>query len=175
MNAQLEEPWDPEPIEVHVLAWPDDEELRCKLAHEGLPRLLVIEATAAPPPAWDELEDWYREGSATADVLARRHTVQVRAARRARQPVLQGDILRVGQRWAAIPPSRLPLVSLLLARLGAVVRPAELAEAVTAGGGSSDAAAVRAALHRLSKSFADVGLRLHSVRGRGSLLDLVAD
>ena len=175
MHAQLEEPWDPEPIEVHVLAWPDDEELRSKLAHEGLPRLLVIEATASPPAAGGELEDWYREGAAIADVLARRDTGQARAARRARQPVLEGDILRVGQRWAAIPPSRVPLVALLLERLGAVVGPTELAEAVTAGGGSSDAVAVKAALHRLSKSFADVGLRLHSVRGRGSLLALVAD
>ena len=75
----------------------------------------------------------------TADVLARRDTVQARAARRAREPVLDGSVLRVGPQWVAIPPARVPVVALLLTRRGEVVRPAELVAAVAAGGGSSDA------------------------------------
>ena len=172
MREAFEEPWEPEPIEVHILAWPEDEEQRRKLADERMPRLLRIEAGASPPELWDELEDWYREGSSTADVLARRDTVQVRASRRAREPVLDGSVLRVGRQWVAIPPARVPVVALLLSRRGEVVRPDELVAAVTAGGGSSDATAVRAVLHRLAKAFATVGLQLHSVRGRGSLLEV---
>ena len=103
VREAFEEPWEPEPIEVHILAWPEDEEQRRKLADERMPRLLRIEAGASPPELWDELEDWYREGSSTADVLARRDTVQVRAARRAREPVLDGSVLRVGRHWVAIP------------------------------------------------------------------------
>ena len=139
MREAFEEPWEPEPIEVHILAWPEDEEQRRKLADERMPRLLRIEAGASPPELWDELEDWYREGSSTADVLARRDTVQVRAARRAREPVLDGSVLRVGRHWVAIPPARVPVVALLLSRRGEVVRPDELVAAVAAGGGSSDA------------------------------------
>ena len=172
MREAFEEPWEPEPIEVHILAWPEDEEQRHKLADERMPRLLRIEAGASPPVLWDELEDWYRDGSPTADVLARRDTVQARASRRAREPVLDGSVLRVGQQWVAIPPARVPVVALLLSRRGEVVRPAELTEAVVAGGGSSDATAVRAVLHRLAKALATVDLQLHSVRGRGSLLEV---
>jgi DNA-binding winged helix-turn-helix (wHTH) protein len=85
--------------------------------------------------------------------------------------VLDGNVLRVGRDWVAIPPSRVPLVALLLERRGEVVRRAELVAALAAGGGSSDASAVRAALHRMASVFATVGLQLHSVRGRGSLLE----
>jgi hypothetical protein len=172
VRKAFEEPLDPEPIEVHVLAWPEDEEQRRKLADERMPRLLRIGAGASPPELWDELEDWYRDGSSTADVLARRDTVQVRASRRAREPVLDGNVLRVGQLWVAIPPARVPVVALLLSRRGEVVHPAELAAAVAAGGLSAEATAVRAVLHRLTKAFAAVGLQLHSVRGRGSLLEV---
>jgi len=172
VNEPFEGPWEPEPIEVHVLAWPEHEEQRRKLAADRVPRLLRVEAGAAPPELWDELEDWYREGAPTVDVLARRDTVQVRAERGAREPVLDGSVLRVGQQWVAIPPARVPLVALLLERRGEVVRPAEVVDAVVAGGGSSDATAVRAVLHRLAKAFATVGLQLHSVRGRGSLLEV---
>ena len=118
VREAFEEPWEPEPIEVHILAWPEDEEQRRKLADERMPRLLRIEAGASPPELWDELEDWYREGSSTADVLARRDTVQVRASRRAREPVLDGSVLRVGQQWVAIPPARVPVVALLLSPPG---------------------------------------------------------
>jgi hypothetical protein len=171
VNALLEDPWEPEPIEVHVLHWPADESQRLLLAAEGSPRLLLVASGAEPPRLLDELEDWDRAGASTADVLARRDTLLARAAGRCREPVLDRDILRVGTRWVAIPSTRVPVVALLLARCGEVVRPGELAAAVAAGGGSSDAAAVRAVLHRLSKSFASVGLRLHSVRGRGLLLE----
>ena len=84
--------------------WPEDEEQRRKLADERMPRLLRIEAGASPP----ELSTSSRTGIGRfvhRGALARRDTVQVRASRRAREPVLDGSVLRVGQQWVAVPPA----------------------------------------------------------------------
>jgi hypothetical protein len=42
-----------------------------------------------------------------------------------------------------------------------------------AGGGSGDAVALKAALTRLGRRIAPLGLRLHTIPGRGSLLEIL--
>jgi DNA-binding winged helix-turn-helix (wHTH) protein len=73
--------------------------------------------------------------------------------------------------WVAIPSAQLPVVQLLVTRVRDLVRRDELVSVYEAAGGSPNPIAVKAMFGRLVKRFAEVGLVLHSVRGRGYLLD----
>ena len=55
--------------------------------------------------------------------------------------------------------------------MGSVVRKDELVAAAASAGGSSHADAVKAAMARLGRRLAPLGLVLRSVRGRGYLLE----
>jgi hypothetical protein len=68
-------------IDVPLIEWPAAEALRERLAAEGRPRLLVVDAESAPPTCLDELEDWVRHPVDTMDVVARTATLRRRAAR----------------------------------------------------------------------------------------------
>lgn len=83
----------------------------------------------------------------------------------------ESGLLRVAGRWVAIPDTQLPVVDLLLRRLGSVVRTEELLEAHRDGGGSGTAASMRPLVHRLRRRFDAVGLTLHVVRGRGVMVE----
>ena len=159
-------------VEVHVVGWPEAEDLRQKLADAGEPRLLLVRSDCPPPRAVDALEDWVREPADVIEVLARMQTLRSRVAERGRGPRLDGGILRVGDRWIAIPDAQRPIVAVLVGRLGTIVRTQELAAIYAAHGGSRDPIAFKAVLYRLSKKVASVGLRLHNLRSKGSLLEL---
>ena len=159
-------------VEVHVVSWPEAEDLRQKLADAGEPRLLLVRSDCAPPQAVDALEDWVREPANVVEVLARMQTLRARMAERARGPRFDGGILRVGDRWLAIPEAQRPIVAVLIGRLGTIVRTKELASIYAAHGGSNDPVAFKAVMYRLSKRLAPIGLRLHNLRGKGSLLEL---
>ncbi len=62
------------------------------------------------------------------------------------------------------------MAGLLVERFGQVARQEELTEAAGAAGASQHDDAVKAAMGRLAKRLAPLGLELGSIRGRGYLL-----
>jgi hypothetical protein len=158
--------------DIELLRWPADEEQRNQLAADGVPRLLLLADDAPPPRSLDLLEDWVRLPLDHDELLARRSALGRRATCSTHGPVVDGDgLLWWGDRWVAIPAAQLPIVELLVSRVRDLVRRDELVSAYVATGGSPNPIAVKAMLGRLVKRFAQVGLLLHSVRGRGYLLD----
>ncbi|MGE3619923.1 MAG: helix-turn-helix domain-containing protein [Acidimicrobiia bacterium] len=90
----------------------------------------------------------------------------------ARPTLDEAGLLRYDGRWIAIPDAQLPVVRLLLANAGRVVRTEEIADAYASAGGSPRSGSVRAVTFRLGKRLRAVGLRLHTVRNRGILLEV---
>jgi DNA-binding response OmpR family regulator len=87
-------------------------------------------------------------------------------------PVLDEDgLLRHDGRWVSISDAQIPLVELLVRNIGRLVTSAEIRRAYTGAGGSGTATSLRSVVHRLGRRVAEVGLRLHVVRGRGVILD----
>src|SRR6188472_1930581 len=63
---------------IALVRWPAEAVRRNELAAAGRPRLLLLEPGAAPPLAWDHLEDWTRLPADPADVEARIATLMLR-------------------------------------------------------------------------------------------------
>ena len=86
-------------------------------------------------------------------------------------PQLDEDgLLRLGGRWVAIPNAQLPVVALLVAGFGKVVRREALVAAYVNAGYSGNEASIRSLVGRISRRVSGLGLRLYAVRGRGVLL-----
>jgi DNA-binding response OmpR family regulator len=87
-------------------------------------------------------------------------------------PVLDEDgLLRHAGWWVPISDTQIPLVAVLVRNMGRLVSSAEVRRAYTAAGGSGSPTSLRSVVHRLGRRVAEVGLRLHVVRGRGLVLD----
>lgn len=164
-------------VDVVLLRWPVEQARRDEARQAGRPRLLLVENGAPAPLPTDELEDWIRIPAADADLRARVLGLRQRAASRAApEPALDDDgVLRLGDRWVALPPVEARLTSALIDRFGAVVARSSLAKA-----GWPDGAPGRNALDvhvlRLRRRLTPLGLAIRTVRSRGYLLELaVAD
>jgi DNA-binding response OmpR family regulator len=159
-------------VDVVLVRWPKENEHRDRLAREGRPRLLLLEAGVLPPLVEDPLEDWVRIPAPDTDVRARLDTLALRARLRApSQPTLDDDgVIRHNGLWASLPPVEARITRLLLDRLGAVVSRESLSRA-----GWPDGAPGRNALDvhvlRLRRRLAQVGLAIRTVRSRGYLLE----
>lgn len=89
-------------------------------------------------------------------------------------PRLDEDgLLRVGDRWVAIPDAQIAVVELLVDRYGRLVRKEALAEAYVRGGHSGQEASIRSLMCRVSRRVSQLDLKLHTVRGRGVMLAAV--
>lgn len=72
--------------EVRLIPWPSGATDRDTAACAGVPRLLLVDADAAPPVLWERIEDWVRLPADPEDVerrvahLARRHREGASAA-----------------------------------------------------------------------------------------------
>ena len=87
-------------------------------------------------------------------------------------PVLDDDgLLRFRGRWTHISDRQLPVVALLVRRFGQLVRADEVVAAYTAAGGTLRGGAIHALAKRIRARVGEVGLRLHTIRGRGFVLD----
>ena len=86
-------------------------------------------------------------------------------------PRLDEDgLLRVGDQWVAIPDAQLPVVALLVDRYGRLVRTEAIAAAYVEAGNSGHDASIRSVVARVAHRVARLGLKLHTVRGRGVML-----
>jgi hypothetical protein len=93
-------------------------------------------------------------------------------AARLEPPVLDDDgLLRHAGRWVPISDAQIPVVELLVGNVGRLVSTAEIRRIYTQAGGSGSPTSLRSAIHRLGRRVAQVGLRLHVIRGRGVILD----
>jgi DNA-binding response OmpR family regulator len=154
---------------VALIAWPRDAEYAEDLRAAGLPRLLMLSATADPPLCDDELQDWVRVPSDPLEVNARVQALQLRAAR-LRWPSLDDNgRFSVGGRWIALSPIELRLMRALVDQFSAMVTRAELARrAWPEGEPTRNQLDVR--LRGLRRRLRPMGLRISVFRGRGFAL-----
>ena len=162
----------PPPAEMTLLRWPLEKERRALLVEQKSPRLLLVEAGAAPPEPDDCLEDWIRVPASQSDVKLRVSALSLRSRAHARSvPVLDRDgVLRFASRWVSLPPVESRLTAALLERFGAVVSRDALSRA-----GWPEGAPGRNALDvhvlRLRRRLVPVALAIRTVRSRGYLLE----
>jgi two-component system response regulator TctD len=156
--------------DVAVIRWPSGENERRRLAAAGHPRILLVEASAAPPEVWGGLEDWLREPADPVELYMRRE--RLRRRMEAQAPVILDDdgLLRRGSKWVALSPSELALIRPLVARQGAVVTHEALVEAIGPAGRVDANRDVRSFVRGLRARLAPLGLHVHNVRGAGFLL-----
>jgi DNA-binding winged helix-turn-helix (wHTH) protein len=159
-------------VDVTVVRWPHEGELRARLEHEGRARLLVVDDCSPPPQVTDLLEDWVWASAEQSETLARMATLAHRAASsRSDHPALDDDgVLRHRALWVSLPPVEGRLARVLIDRLGAVVSRDALTRA-----GWPDGVPGRNALDvhvlRLRRRLATVELVIRTVRSRGYLLE----
>jgi two-component system OmpR family response regulator len=159
-------------VDVVFVRWPREAARRDQLALAGVPRLLLVDADAAPPDPVDCMEDWARVPCDEADILSRAAGVARRSDLHAAPlPNVDADgVLRFGTRWASLPPVEARLVAPLVDRFGSVVGRDVLARA-----GWPDGAPGRNALDvhvlRLRRRLGPMGLAIRTVRSRGYLLE----
>jgi DNA-binding winged helix-turn-helix (wHTH) protein len=169
-----------------------------ELRDENALRLVLVEDDAVPPIPTDAREDWVRKSAPGDEVDARIATLIHRARTAGLPPGPSGSIpepgssnvsfsvssnvpegpptidddgiVRVGDRWVAVPPVESRLLRALIDRFGAVVSRESLGTA-----GWTDGIPGRNALDvhilRLRRRVAGVGLAIRTIRSRGYLLE----
>ena len=157
--------------DVVLLRWPVEAARRERLVGRQVPRLLLVEGGAAPPPG-DCLEDWIRVPAPDADVRRRVQDLAARAARHhPAAPVLDPDgVLRYGDVWTSLPPVDARLARALVDRYGAVVNRDALSRAGWPGG-QPGRNALDVHVLRLRRRLGAVGLAIRTVRSRGYMLE----
>jgi hypothetical protein len=157
--------------DVVLLRWPAELDRRERLAVHAVPRLLLVEGGADPPPA-DCLEDWIRVPAADGDVQRRIEDLLARAAHHVVDvPELDGDgVLRFGDSWTSLPPVDARLAGALVDRFGAVVNRAVLGRAGWPTG-PPGRNALDVHMLRLRRRLEPLGLVIRTVRSRGYLME----
>lgn len=79
-------------------------------------------------------------------------------------------VLRYGERWISLSPTQESIMRVLILRAGRPVSRAELAAAAWPGGGP-DYQAINVHMHRLRPRLSQMGLVIHTLRGRGFVLE----
>lgn len=169
-------------MDVAYLRWPEDSDRYRALVEERRPRLLLLDAGAAPPDPADCFEDWVVLPVEEDELASRTRALTARVAQhQAVEPVVDASgVLRFGDRLLILPPVEARLAAALCARFGVVVRRDAL---VSAGWPERDASrsgdrpgppgrnALDVHLVRLRRRLAGIGLTLRTVRSRGYLLE----
>lgn len=158
-------------MDVALIQWPSDEELRLELAGQRHPRLLLVEPDADPPECTDPLEDWVRLPVSGADRNARIRTLESRGEGRephAPKLDLSGTLEYRGE-TTHLSAIQTDLVRLLIERFGAVVSRDSLLEAAWPDADPSENN-LDVTMGRLRRQLAPAGLRIRTVRSRGYLL-----
>lgn len=158
-------------IDVAMVRWPADDRRRRELARLGMPRLLLVDASAEPPVCLDHLEDWVRLPASTGDARARARALISRMHQAAATvpTVESGGTVRYGASRIELSPLQGRLVQSLIDRLGIVVsRDALMRSGWPDGGAGSNNLDVHMA--RIRKRIGPLGLEIRTIRSRGYLL-----
>jgi DNA-binding response OmpR family regulator len=158
-------------MDVALIRWPSDEELRSELAGRRHPRLLLVDSDAKPPECTDTLEDWVRLPVSRADRNARIRTLGSRVENsQPPAPTINGSgTLEYRGARTHLSAIQTDLVRLLIERFGAVVSRDTLAKAAWPGADPSDNN-LDVTMGRLRRQLEPLGLRIRTVRARGYLL-----
>jgi hypothetical protein len=87
-----------------------------------------------------------------------------------RPSIDEDGLLWFDDRWVALTELQVPVVGLLIDRLGVMVSASELAVPYAAAGGSDDPAALRSLMFRVAQQLASVGLAVTFARRRAGML-----
>jgi hypothetical protein len=157
-------------IDVALVRWPEEAERSVALAAAGAAQLLLVEPGADLPETWGQLTDWIRMPADHEDVWIRIATLQRRAAPPA--PRLdEFDVLWRGTSWVALSPLEARIVATMLENPVTVLERATISAAAWPDGGR-DPRLVDAYVKRLRRRIPALGLTIHTVRGRGYLLEV---
>lgn len=158
-------------MDVALIQWPADEELRQELAELRQPRLLLVDSEAEPPICSDALEDWVRLPVSRLDRNARVRALESRVAGQSPStPTMNGNgSLEFDGSRAHLSVIQTDLMRLLVERFGAVVSREALATAAWPESDPSDNN-LDVTMGRLRRQVEPLGLRIRTVRSRGYLL-----
>ena len=158
-------------MDVALIRWPSDEELRSELATRRHPRLLLVASDAEPPECTDVLEDWVRLPVSRADRAARIRTLESRVEHpESPAPTLNGSgTLEYRGEVTQLSAIQADLMRLLIDRFGAVVSREALAKAAWPEADRSENN-LDVTMGRLRRQLGPVGLEIRTVRSRGYLL-----
>lgn len=155
--------------DVVLVRWPGERVERDRLAAEGVPRLLLVEAGATPPEGWDPREDWIRTPADPVDLHHRMEALRRASAPRDAVHLDEGGLLWRGAHWVALAPVEQALAAQLLEPPGRLVGRRELLRAVWPDQDVEERALDRG-VARLRRKLEHLGVRVHTVRGCGYLL-----
>jgi hypothetical protein len=158
-------------VKVSLVRWPTESDRREALRQAGEPRLLLVEQGAPPVPS-DHREDWIRLPADDIDLRVRVEALRRRlGGESVGVPGIDDDgVLRVNDRWVALPPVEARLASVLVERFGAVVSRDTLTK-IGWPAGSSSRNALDVHVLRLRRRLAPLQLAIRTVRSRGYLLE----
>ncbi len=159
-------------MNVELIRWPAEADKREQLHQSDLPRLLLVAETAEPPISAGMFEDWIRTPSTEADLQARLAGIRNRVApQRTLTPTVDEDgVVRLGTRWAALPPLEARLCRVLVDRFQVVASREALGIAGWPEGADRNALDVH--MLRLRRRIEPLGLAISTVRSRGYLLEV---
>ena len=141
------------------------------------PVLYLIDADAPPPATWGELEDWVRLPADPGELYHRADRLISRAAGTTTSGVRidQDDVLRSGGQLVPLTPVEARLVELLLDNVGELVARDTLESWLWPDGLPPDGRALDNRVKRLRHRLDGLPVHIHTVRGRGFLLEQTAD
>ncbi len=140
--------------------------------HEGGPVLHILARDGAPPSC-GPLEDWIRLPVDRDDLIVRADRLLDRSRDLVADPVLVEDgILRSGELVEVISPQEERLMAALLATPGHLVSREALIEAIWPEEPPADPRALDNRVKTLRRRLQPFPLRIHTVRGRGLLVEL---
>ena len=158
---------------VDILRWPADAGQRRDRLARGRGCLWVVD-TEATPPTIGPGEDWVWRRSDERDLFARLSRLSGRLKADQDDPSLEvdddGNLTRNGT-TVILSPTEAAVTNLLGAHLGRVVPRSALATA-SADNHVLSPRSIDRTVHRLRDLLGPLGLELHTIRGRGFLLDL---
>jgi len=154
---------------VVMLGWPERQADRERLAARGVPRLLVVSTTGAPPKCLDALEDWVRLPVNHLDLRARLDALGSRHRAHTPPTVDAYGVLRFGDALVLLSPQEQRLAELLLEHFGEVVPNATIEQRIRHENEPSRVA-VRVYASRLRKRMAPFGFTITCVANVGYLV-----
>jgi DNA-binding winged helix-turn-helix (wHTH) protein len=160
---------------VAVVPWPLREPERSSSTHLR-PAVFLVEPGAEPPTLTDDLSDWLQLPGDPEELHARARTLLARA--RAHGRVLtyvdDDDVLRVGDRLAVLSPIEARIVRILLDHVGTVVPRERLNREIWPDRPVDDLSVLNNRVKLLRQHISGLPLRIHTVRGRGLLLEVAS-
>ncbi len=158
-------------VPVELVHWPEELDRNRTLARTGQLRLLLVSATAAPPPDWDPFMDWIRLPAADVDIWRRVAGLQHRVRQLPEPRLDEYGLLWRGSNWVGLAPIEARVFAVLLERPGCVSSRERLERAAWPDGVTS-AHSLSAYIKRLRRRIEPLGLAIRTVRQRGYFVEI---